>query len=606
MPTTTTSASSISASSEWVFDEEAFLKKIPFRVVPTNLKGAYSVVAPPDDFDPNTASASELIKNGILWRRPTAGDPPALQEAWQKFFSRKWVAKDRAVPVFQPPAARKHILKRPPRKTSDTTTYASNVWSGAATLSGGPYTGVVGMWKVPSVLRPPWPPSTSGSGSNPYESSSWVGLDGYLVSGDVLQAGVEQYVDGSGKGHYQAWYEWYDDIDYEKNIGPGYVNQTSIPTVPVNAGDEIFVSVQYIGKSFGYLWLANRTTGKHFTIVLAPPPNAPFNGSTVEWIMEDPDFGEDATALAKFTPVIFTNAIACTAAGGTNNPANCDILNIETSGERVLTSASVGNYTATIFSVADGLLSYQDFGTTYNVSNPAIVGFDDWLEFKFLFGGINKAGQGRIYAVDQQGRLLSYGDNGGVGNVSDPVTLDNGGWLDFKFLFGGTNQAGEGRIYAVTQQGALNSYVDNGTSVSGPTTLENVGWANFKFVFASTNLAGQGRIYSVNEQGQLKSYIDNGVPSYQGIVGSDDWQEFKFLFGGTNYAGQGSIYAVNKQGELLSYHDNPVGNNPGGNISVPVTVGKDGWLEFKFLFGATNLAGQGRIYAVFASGQGIS
>jgi hypothetical protein len=603
MPTTTTSA-----SSEWVFDEEAFLKKIPFRVVPTNLKGAYSVVAPPDDFDPNTASASELLKNGILWRRPTAADPPALREAWQKFFSRKWLAKDRAVPAFQPGRGRTHVLKTPPRKITDTT-YASNAWSGAATLSGGPYTGVVGMWKVPSVLTPPWPPSGSLD-PDAYMSSSWIGLDGYNISVDdsmdVLQAGVDHDVDSGGHAHYDAWYEWYDEIDVEKNTGPNYVHAVSIPTVPITPGDEIFVSVQYIGKSFGYIWLANQTTGKHFTIVLAPPPNADFNGKSVEWIMEDPNYGEDYTALAKFTPVTFTSAIACTAAGGTNNPENCDTLNIETSGERVLTSASVGNYTATIFCVSDGLLSYSDAGTTYNVSNPAIVGFDDWLEFKFLFGGKNKAGQGRIYAVDPQGRLLSYGDNGAAGNVSGPTTIGNDGWLQFKFLFGGVNAAGEGRIYAVDQQGALKSYVDNGASVSGPTTLENVGWANFKFVFASTNLAGQGRIYAVDQQGQLKSYVDNGTPSYQGIVGNDDWQEFKFLFGGTNQAGQGRIYAVNQQGELLSYGDNPVGNNPAGNISAPVIVGKDGWLEFKFLFGATNLAGQGRIYAVFASGQGIS
>jgi len=596
------------ASSEWVFDEEAFLKKIPFPVVPTNLKGAYSVIAPPDDFDPNTASPSELVKNGIFWRRPAATDSPALREAWQKAFSHKWLAKDREVPVFQPGVRRTHVLKRPPKKIADAN-YLTFNWAGAATLSGGPYTGAVGMWKVPSVLRPPWPPSGSGD-PDAYMSSSWIGLDGYNISvdnsNDVLQSGVGQDIDGNGHAHYNAWYEWFVDIDVEKNIGPKYVSEVSIPTVPVKAGDEIFVSVQYIGKSFGYIWLANRTTGKHFAIVLAPPPNADFAGNTVEWIMEDPNGGEDYTSLAKFTPVIFTSAIACTAAGGTSNPENCDTLNIYTSGERVLTSTDLENYSAAISCVSDGLLSYQDFGTIYNVSNPAIAGFDDWLEFKFLFGGMNQGGQGRIYAVDQQGRLLSYGDNGDVGNVSDPVTLANGGWLDFKFLFGGINQAGEGRIYVVTQQGALQSYVDNGTSLSAPATLENVGWANFKFVFASTNLAGQGRIYAVDQQGQLKSYIDNGTPLYQGIVGNDGWQEFKFLFGGTNHAGQGRIYAVNKQGELLSYADNPAGNNPAGNISVPVTVGKDGWLEFKFLFGANNLSGQGRIYAVFASGQGIS
>ncbi|HVI08892.1 MAG TPA: G1 family glutamic endopeptidase [Candidatus Binatia bacterium] len=592
------------ATSEWVFDEEGFLKKIPFRVVPTNLKGAYSVVPPRDDFDPNTASADELIKNGILWRRPTASDPPALQQAWKKFFSRKWLAKDREVPVFPPGIKRKHISRRPPRKITDTA-YVSANWAGAATSNGGPYTGVVAMWTVPSVFTPPWPQSGGGD-PNAYMSSSWIGLDGYDVtvkSDDVLQAGVEQDVDGGGHAHYYAWYEWFEDVDAEaQNPNPKYVDQISIPTVPVNAGDEIFVSVQYIGKTFGYIWVANRSTGRHFTIVLAPPPGADFNGKTVEWIMEDPNDGEDYTSLAKFYAVTFTDAIACTAAGSTTNPENCDTMIIETSGERVLTSTSLGNYTATIVCVSDGLLSYVDSTTTYNVSDPLIVGFEGWLEFKSLFGGKTKGGQGRIYAIDQQGRLLSYGDNGGVGNVSGPATLANSGWGNFKFVFGGINQGGEGRIYAVTQQGALHSYVDNGTSLSGPSTLENVGWGNFKFVFASTDNFGQGRIYSVDQQGQLKSYIDTGIPLYQGIMGDSDWQEFKILFGGTNQSGQGRIYAVNKQAQLLSYGD----NGSAGNVSNPVIVGKDGWLEFKFLFGSTNLPGQGRIYAVFRSGQGIN
>lgn len=47
------------------------------------------------------------------------------------------------------------------------------------------------------------------------------------------------------------------------------------------------------------------------------------------------------------------------------------------------------------------------------------------------------------------GQLLSYGDAGTPGNVSDPVVVGFGGWLDFKFLFAGKNAAGESRIYAV-------------------------------------------------------------------------------------------------------------------------------------------------------------
>jgi hypothetical protein len=42
-----------------------------------------------------------------------------------------------------------------------------------------------------------------------------------------------------------------------------------------------------------------------------------------------------------------------------------------------------------------------------------------------------------------QGELLSYGDAGTPGNVSNPVLVGFGGWLQFKFLFAGRNAAGE-------------------------------------------------------------------------------------------------------------------------------------------------------------------
>jgi hypothetical protein len=95
------------------------------------------------------------------------------------------------------------------------------------------------------------------------------------------------------------------------------------------------------------------------------------------------------------------------------------------------------------------LLSYGDAGTPGNVSDPVVVGFGGWLDFKFLFAGKNLSGENRIYAVDQSGQLLSYGDAGTPGNVSDPAVVGFGGWLDFKLLFAGANLAGENRIYAV-------------------------------------------------------------------------------------------------------------------------------------------------------------
>jgi hypothetical protein len=145
------------------------------------------------------------------------------------------------------------------------------------------------------------------------------------------------------------------------------------------------------------------------------------------------------------------------------------------------------------------LLSYGDAGTPGNVSSPVTVGFGGWLDFEFLFGGRNAAGEDRIYAVNQAGELLSYGDAGTPGNVSSPVTVGFGGWLDFEFLFAGRNAAGEDRIYAVNQAGELLSYGDAGTpgNVSSPVTVGFGGWQDFKFLFAGRNVAGGDRIYAV-------------------------------------------------------------------------------------------------------------
>jgi hypothetical protein len=106
------------------------------------------------------------------------------------------------------------------------------------------------------------------------------------------------------------------------------------------------------------------------------------------------------------------------------------------------------------------LLSYGDSGTPGNVSDPVIVGLGGWEVFQFLFAGRNLAGQDRIYGVlssavtlngvqYQKGQLLSYGDTGTPGNVSDPVIVGFGGWTDFKFLFAGSNLAGQDCIYGV-------------------------------------------------------------------------------------------------------------------------------------------------------------
>ncbi len=245
------------------------------------------------------------------------------------------------------------------------------------------------------------------------------------------------------------------------------------------------------------------------------------------------------------------------------------------------------------------LLSYGDAGTSGNVSDPVVVGFGGWADFKFLFAGRDQSGQDRIYAVNHTGQLLSYGDAGTSGNVSDPVVVGFGGWADFKFLFAGRDQSGQDRIYAVNHTGQLLSYGDAGTSgnVSDPVVVGFGGWADFKFLFAGRDQSGQDRIYAVNHTGQLLSYGDAGTSgnvSDPVVVGFGGWADFKFLFAGRDQSGQDRIYAVNHTGQLLSYGD----AGTSGNVSDPVVVGFGGWADFKFLFAGRDQSGQDRIYAV--------
>jgi hypothetical protein len=336
-------ATPATTSLSFAHDEEAFRARHPYPLIATNLKGAYTTPAPPDSFHPKTASQTELMKHGLMWRKPTASDPPELHAAWEKFFSRKWMEKDRIVPELHPQLGITHNYRGPaPRQQADTS-YLGRVWAGAGTKTG-KWTSIIGYWNIPSVSLPPEPQGSEGG----WNSSSWLGLDGFFFSNDVLQAGIQQKVVsifGVGIPIYVAWYEWFAP---PQAGSPGYIYQTNIANFPVSPGQQVYCSVQYNGTASGSISFANETTGQHFSITLAPPPGASFNGQSAEWIMEAPDGGEPTSSLPRFTPVTFTSALACGPNNATTNPAAGDILNVETAANKVLTATSVGTDTCTV------------------------------------------------------------------------------------------------------------------------------------------------------------------------------------------------------------------------------------------------------------------
>jgi hypothetical protein len=158
---------------------------------------------------------------------------------------------------------------------------------------------------------------------------------------------VQQQVDAYGNASYVAWYEWFTPPTAGS---PGYIWQTNIPNFPVSPGDTVFCSVQYLGSSAGYLYFYNSTSGvSPFSITLAPPPGATFDGESAEWIMECNDYGEyGGESLPAFTPINFTGCIACSQTTPSSTPLNGDTFIILTPQGQPLTDTVLGDGTVEI------------------------------------------------------------------------------------------------------------------------------------------------------------------------------------------------------------------------------------------------------------------
>ncbi len=271
------------------------------KLLPTNVPGVFAFPPMPRDLDPNSAPTATMIKHGLLWRRPTEQDHPAMRSAWYRAFAEGLPAKEHAVP---------HITHLPKRihkpshfdKPLDGLCLPSPVWSGAVVRNPWPdWTGVrtvVGTWVVPTVSKPTWPAGIDGG----WISSSWIGLGGYTEpksASPLLQAGVTHDVDPSGIPNYYAWFAF----DFAEN---------KIDDFAIHAGDEVNFSVQYLpsGQTANLTFL-NVNTGAYRAMMFGLD-NFHVPGLSVEWIVEVPGGGYDiGHVIPQMTPVTFNSAIAC-------------------------------------------------------------------------------------------------------------------------------------------------------------------------------------------------------------------------------------------------------------------------------------------------------
>src|SRR2546423_3380129 len=158
-------------------------------------------------------------------------------------------------------------------------TSSSSNWSGYA-ASGGNFTSVTATWTVPTV-------SANATGAD----ATWVGIGG-LTSRDLIQAGTQAMVDGSGVA-YTSWIEMLPQSSREVPLS-------------VSAGDSVTVSITQQSGNDWLIAMKNSTTGGTYNVTVQYSSS----NSSAEWVQEAPSVGRGLVSLDQFGVVSFSGASA--------------------------------------------------------------------------------------------------------------------------------------------------------------------------------------------------------------------------------------------------------------------------------------------------------
>jgi hypothetical protein len=159
---------------------------------------------------------------------------------------------------------------------------SSHNWSGYA-ATGGTYTSVTGTWAVPQFA----PDGAAGI------DAAWVGIGG-VRSRDLIQAGTQQTVSGSGRTQYEAWIEM--------------LPRSSRPVpLQVHAGDSVTVSITEQDTDQWLIHFTNNTTGQTYDTT----QQYTSSHSSAEWVEEAPSAGRGGVLpLDNFGTIQFSDGSA--------------------------------------------------------------------------------------------------------------------------------------------------------------------------------------------------------------------------------------------------------------------------------------------------------
>ncbi len=259
--------------------------------------GVLPYPAPPLLFNPATAANASLLAYGLPAHPPRlangASSNPALDHA---------IA---AMRTYIPARLRVVMRRHGPARglVSHAAAQYSTNWAGQVlentqgSWGSGSYAEIMAQWVISGVIQ--------GHASCPGTdySSTWVGIDGYDGSPDVLQSGTEADAvcqGGTQSQNIYAWVEWY----------PGNTNE--LYNFPVTVGGAVFVVLQANGPGAGSVTLVNLQTGAYTSLGIAPPAGTVLRGNTAEWVVERPalDNGAVLANLADFAEIPMESEIA--------------------------------------------------------------------------------------------------------------------------------------------------------------------------------------------------------------------------------------------------------------------------------------------------------
>ncbi len=168
-----------------------------------------------------------------------------------------------------------------PAPTSPVVGDQSDNWAGY-TATGGTFTAVAGTWTVPNV-------DTTAGGAG---DATWVGIGGANTH-DLIQAGTDATVLGTGRVRYTAWIEMLPQAP---------------ETVPlsVSPGDVVTVSLARQSSGDWLITFDDHTTGKHYQTTEQYDSSL----TSAEWIEEAPAGGRRVLPLDNFGTVQFRDGSA--------------------------------------------------------------------------------------------------------------------------------------------------------------------------------------------------------------------------------------------------------------------------------------------------------